>query len=212
MTECLESVLCWLVWAWLRVLVWILRILRRREEPGPWLPGAQSWEMQPGLHNEPGRPLVDPARPLVFRQPQPPSPDVRTGVSLAPHPFPDMSWMQWCCNDWEWASLWFSAFNGFDPMTTLMKIKICIANNPIPEQTSQTRNKQLKKSIMFQTSDLIPSSLTPCHNHFYNWSHRFESNHKHWVGLLIFVRYTYLDMYIALFESSWLYEFSFIKS
>ena len=65
----------------------------------------------------------------------------------------------------------------------LMKIKICIANNPIPEQTSETRNKQLEKSITFQTCDLIPCSLTPCrsHNHFYNWSHRFESNHWHWV-------------------------------
>ena len=38
-----------------------------------------------------------------------------------------------------------------------MKIKICIANNPIPEQTSETRNKQLEKSITFQTCDLIPA-------------------------------------------------------
>ncbi len=89
--------------------------------------------------------------------------------------------LQWLrASEWFWGSI--SLLMGLIPWR-LMKIKICIANNPIPEQTSETRNKQLEKSITFQTCDLIPCSLTPCrsHNHFYNWSHRFESNHWHYV-------------------------------
>ena len=111
------------------------------------------------LSLNPASQSLDPARPQL-RQPQPPSPDARPGVSLE---LP-LSWYVLEVAMLQWPRVRFSIFlflMGSIPWR-LMKIKICIANNPIPEQTSQTRNKQLEKSIMFQTSDLIPCSLTPC--------------------------------------------------
>ena len=104
-----EARVCWLVWAGLRVLVWILRILRRREEPGPaWSSGAPSGEMQPSLHNE-----HSPAEALSSHQWTWPSPACEApsdNPSLHPlteargefgrHSSPIMSWMR-CFNDSE---------------------------------------------------------------------------------------------------------------
>ena len=82
-----------------------------------------------------------------------------------------------------------------------MKIKICIANNPIPEQTSETRNKQLEKSITFQTCDLIPCSPLHAAVTIISITDHIDSNQI--IGIMLLSLLILLCIFLNNKKSSW---------